>query len=676
MNNAQSIYFENPLIRVDKKKNTYIISAKETGEIYLLDEMPVKEVFFASKRKLVILVGHSSIELHASDGVVLESSLEFIKDYYYDELSESFFRQDKDEAWVDLHGYKMPSNFVLKGDVLISLSEKVSKQSLSFVNGTFYCDTQGYLVQINKLVFNRKLERIKINESKVLSIGKESLRIAGEDYQQVFVGLEDAFFISKKNGSALNINGLHIKELVSLLSHRSREIITLATENELLSIDGLTGELLTKADSNLVIQDSAAIELTNQSFVHALLNNEQVVYNLDSKELLYVETPTKEICSRVEYGIQQLGSSSYCHLHTNQGRFTVDMSTSEILTTSDGEYIRALDEDSRFSENLVVATLDTGDFVLYAEDFSYVMLDGDRRINRIGSGELLLEVIAEGRELIADARKGITHLTTAYSGADQIIERSVNTHYLGNSRLMNVKVKTYGGKASRVVKLDSENLEKFTLPGDLRAFPDRKVTSVFSSAIVCEIDFESELEVDENIFYSAEFVTFTGAVNKVILAKSTGRPLHFEGLGHKMELAFDFRPETINRPYYLGENRMIGVKTVDENLKINELMFSMETMSSQIMFLDSYLPVIKRPHGLDKSAKWDYVLYQLRGLKSEVEFLVAENDPPYRILVHKAKNKMSPKFVKSSKKILKTPEEVNYIKKILMMDPGFLVEVS
>ena len=675
MNNVQSMYFENPLIQVDKKKDTYTVSVKKTGEVYMLDDKPVKEVFFASKRKLIILVGHSSFELHASDGMVLESSLESIEDYYYDALSESFFRQDRDEVWIDLHGYKMPSNFVLKGDVLISLSEKVSKQSMSFVNGTFYSDAQDYFAQVNKLVFNRKLERIKINESKVLSIGKESIRIAGEDYQQVFVGLEDSFFISKKNVKALKVEGLYIKEVVNILSYESHEIVTLATEGELVSIDVLTGELITLADSNLVIQDSTAIVLANQPFVHALLRDEQVVYNLDSKELLTVETTTKEICSRLEYGVQKLGTSTYCHLHTNRGRFTVDMATSEILTTSDGEYIRALEEDSRFSEKIVVATIDAGGFVLYAKDFSYVMLDGDRRITRIGSGELLLEVIAEGRELIADARKGISQLTTAYSEADQIIERSINTHYLGNSRLMNVKVKTYGGKASRVVQLDSENLQKFTLPIDLRAFPDRKVTSVFSSAIVCEIDFESELEVDENIFYSAEFITFTGAVNKVLLAKSTGRPLHFEGLGHKMELAIDFRQETINCPYYLGENRMIGVKTVDENLKINELMFSLETMSSQVMFLDSYLPVIKRPHGLDQSADWNYVLYQLRGLKSEVEFLVAESDPPYRILVHKAKNKISPKFVKSSKKILKTPEEVNYIKKILLMDPGFLVEV-
>ncbi len=676
MNNTQSISFENAHVRVEQLAGKISVLKSDSKKEYFIDGKKVQEVFFASKKRLVILVGQKSFELHSEEDLELTASMESVEDYYFDECSESFFRRVKDGDWVDMQGYKIPSNFVLKGDVLISLNEKRSMKSMSFSNASFYTDSQSCFAQVNKLVFNRKLQRVKINESKVLSIGAESIHLGEEEYQQVYTGLEDSYFIGKNSNQVLMLGDLYIKKISSFLSYKSHEILSLKTNKEDISVDAKTGDVLTIDGAYLVLSNNLTIELNGQQHVHATCKGQQFIYNLELNEILTVATSTDEVCTSIDSSLHRLGEYSFYKLETASGQYMINKSTSEILKTKDGSFVRSIEPETRFTVNLAIAELDDGEVIVFADDFSYVLIDGERRINKIISGDLLLEVITEGKALIVDVRNGFKEVRTAYSGEDRIIARDIETHFMGNKRLMNVKVKTYGGKASRVVSLDSERLEKFTLPHDLSAFPDREVSSVFCNSVICEIDFESEIKIDGNVFYSAEFICFTGAVKKVLLSKSTGRPLHFEGYGHKMELAIGFKSDTIQNSYYIGEHRMIGVKTLDENLKVNELMFSLEIMTSEIPFLDSILPVIKRPHLLNTNAKWEYILFQLRSLKSEVEYLAIEKIPPHRILVKKGNNRISPKLVKSSSKILKTPEEVSYIMKMIFTDPGFLVEVG
>ena len=138
-----------------------------------------------------------------------------------------------------------------------------------------------------------------------------------------------------------------------------------------------------------------------------------------------------------------------------------------------------------------------------------------------------------------------------------------------------------------------------------------------------------------------------------------------------MELVTSFDKITQNQSYYLGEHRLISAHTLTEDLKEKELLFSLTTLGNWLPFYDAYLPPFRRIVELQGGANWEYLLLELRGVASAVEYVAVEKQAPYRLLVETRRGKPIPKIVKSTEKVLKSPEEITAIRQFFLLDPRY-----
>jgi len=249
---------------------------------------------------------------------------------------------------------------------------------------------------------------------------------------------------------------------------------------------------------------------------------------------------------------------------------------------------------------------------------------------------------------------------------------------MGSKRLQQVIIETLGGEIKRVVNINESVISSFTLPKELRLMSDQETASVFAGNFISAIDYDTELLIEGKTFINAKFISFSGKTYPVILEKDTGRPLHLQGLGYRNELASTWVNHTIKNRFYLGENRMVGVNTISESLKENELLFSVQQLTSWLTFYDNYLPIFKQIIEVEDSITdtWDYHLFELRETAKEKEYIAVEKVPPYRILADKKTSEYHPRIVKSKKKSIKSPEEMTALQKFFLANSASLVSVE
>jgi len=221
-------------------------------------------------------------------------------------------------------------------------------------------------------------------------------------------------------------------------------------------------------------------------------------------------------------------------------------------------------------------------------------------------------------------------------------------------------------------------LSSFTLPDQLGEISYQDMRSVFSANPICEIQFFDELHIEGKTFVNADFASFSGKEYPIILEKETGQPLHLPGVGHRNELATSWIDHTVINKFHLGDNRMVGVKTIGEDLKEGELLFSIQQVTSWLPFFENYLPVFKQVIEVDDDLveAWDYHLFELAEVTKDKEYVVVEKHPPYRILADKKSSGYQVKIVKSKNKTIQSPEELNAIKRFFKLGSSVLVEVD
>lgn len=285
-------------------------------------------------------------------------------------------------------------------------------------------------------------------------------------------------------------------------------------------------------------------------------------------------------------------------------------------------------------------------------------------------------------------RFGFYNISLAETDGDKIIEIYGSPMQIGNRTLQNAYVETLGGKLRRVIDVNVKSLPCFTLPENLGQISFQDQASVFAGNPLCEIQFLKETRIEEKIFIAADFEAFSGKEYPIILQKDSGMPLHLPGVAHRNELATSWVDYTRSNAFYLGENRMVGVNTISEDLRESKLLFSVQQMTSWLPFYDKYLPIFKQVTEVkdnktidnkirnNPKENWEYHLFELAELSGDKEYVVVEKKAPYRLLAQKKSGEYLPRIVTSKKKAIKSPEELNALIRFFYNESTILVEVE
>jgi len=157
--NCDTIYqLKDILVIEDVNKNTRVIqinSLPDNFELYKINGEKIDKVQVTENGLMFLFHTKSKQYLINDQNLIVENS-ETWEDSFFDVLSNSFYRQDKQGYWYDIEGFKMQEKFFLKGDILTSLLTKKTKQSLSFKNQDIFISKHKQLIQVGKVVFWRK----------------------------------------------------------------------------------------------------------------------------------------------------------------------------------------------------------------------------------------------------------------------------------------------------------------------------------------------------------------------------------------------------------------------------------------------------------------------------------------------------------------------------------------
>ena len=366
---------------------------------------------------------------------------------------------------------------------------------------------------------------------------------------------------------------------------------------------------------------------------------------------------------------------------TATNRFVFNETKKEIFTLNDGQ-IRpnAILNPSLFSEHLGIADIQGQQKYFHKKRQSLLQLGEEGiEIKTILAEEhqkLLNALSTKGEKIVLDVRKGFDRLERAYANGQAINEVFEYPRNVGRKMLQNARLNTLGGTEKRVIDLNAQKLTIFTLPTKLTADPAGNAPSLYAGNPLIELNFKQPIKVLGEIFLRGTFIPYHDTPKEVLIREENNQPLHLEGGNHKNQLVTEFISSSIKEKYYIGDNRMIGVKTLNEDGQESQMLFYFQRKSTWIPFHETSLPVAQKIVSVNTPGEWDYLLFQIRDVDNTVKFMVVEKEKPHRILVERKKGKEMPKLLgKKTVLPLKLPKELSKFVKVFVNDPGYLREV-
>jgi hypothetical protein len=651
----------------------------QNREIYLVSGSPVTEVITFAQHDCVLLRTDKEDYLrNLSNEPVAEG--ERWADHYFEPHTNSLYRQDERGNWYDLEGFRLRAPVFLKGEVLVSLPGKVSRKSWSFAGREAMISTHGQLIQVGKLVYDTALEPVHYFGEKLTGLGRGHISFGGTDqWQEVYRGLLGRGFINEFTGAPLLINDEEIVGHVRSAQRKQHHFEVFRSETRTYVLENHSeGEIRF---------EGYPLELDLDTYLW--LNETEVMLAKNGREQFYLDLNTKQPFHIAEVGIERLrvisrapirlpGADLY-NVATEHRAFVYDASSRSIYTLNDGALQpSSIAEIPGFEAHFFMAEINgvrklcdkrTGAVLQFGPE----QLEVTEVLGR-ASAKLLNVRGALGHNFVLDLRLGADKVRLATADGKVIEEVVGNPYRVGDHALQHIRLASLGGVVDRLVDLELEKLTTYTLPEDLTEYPDQPQSSCYGGNALLRINFQEPFEVQGEKYFRATFLNYLGEEREVVLEHSNARPIHIEGAGHRNELIVGFKPETIHRPYRLGENVMVGAITLNEELKQGELLFSIHKNRSWLPFYDSYLPVFRRVIQLKGTDYWPCYLFEVLEHNATGEYIAVEKEEPYRLLAQRKKGKVIPKIVTTKSRALLDPDEVSGLIK-LFVDRGMLVEI-
>lgn len=613
---------------------------------------------------------------------IIENSDEWA-DAYFESLSNSFYRKDAQGHWYDIEGFRMQEKVFLKEDVLTSLESKTSKQSVSFKNCDLFISKNKQLIQLGKLVLDTNLNVIKFFGERITGLGRSNISFGDKDVlQEVKLGIDDSAFINEYTHEPYMFGDTKITKHVESHQYGKKRVEIFQVGKNFYGVEGSSDHFLTYDERPLEIDTEKHVNFRNKELIKVSDGQKSFYFDLNKNEVFVLPNFEDVNLNDIDQNFVRVDQSKIFNVLSSTEQFAIYESDGTVFKLDNETIVPQKIEDAEGLKKYYGFAMVDGQRKLFSKKTKSILKFGTDalEVSEIiynPSDKLINALDTNGNKLVLDLRLGFDQITMAETNGEKVSEVYGALMPIANKTLLNVFVETLGGQTRRVIDINQKELSYFTIPSSLKEISDQDTPSVFANNYICEVHFFEELVLEGRSFIAADFESFTGKEYPIILERETGHPIHLQGSGHRNELALSWLATTVEKPYYLGNDRMMCVATLSEDQKENSLLFSVQKLTSWLPFFDSYLPIFKQIVDVkEQRDDWDYHLFELREAGKDKEYIAIEKVPPYRILADRKSGEYKPRIVKSKKKNIKSPEEMSSLQRFFYADSGFLVEIE
>lgn len=681
-------------IAVPQRFNDIILDVNASGILlaYEAKGFPDRKVVFRIDgqpvTKAVIFPDHDFILLSTVAGNYLRDRFnqplpeeEHWTDYYFEPLTRSLYRKDERNNWYDLEGFRLMVPIFLKGDVLVSLPGKTSRQSWAFTGSEVLISPHAQLIQIGKLIFDVTLEPVRYFGERITGLGRKHISFGGEDqWQEVCRGRTERAFINEYTKAPLLLNDEEIIAHAGGETRGTRHFEVFHSASRSYTVENSGDAIISFRNRPLEVQLATYLELNGREIVRVNDGGEDFYFDLQTKAPFRLEAAGEELIHAISHKPVRVPGVVLYDVLTAHKSFVYDTRNNRPFKL-EGEAVlpTSIEEINGFEAWFFLAQIDGISKLCTKHNLRVVRL-GEERIEIAGllsaaPGKLVNARGTRGERLVLDLRRGAEQVKLAVVDGQRMEAVSGAPYRIGDRFLQHISLSSLGGAVPRLVDLEMEHLTVFTLPEDLTEYPDQPQTSCFAGNPVTAINFKEPFEVQGEAFLRATFLTYQGEEEDLVLKAGNASPLHLDGARHRNELVVAFKEHTVRTPYRLGEHFLVGVRTLNEELKSGELLFSIYRYQSWLPFYDTFLPVFRRAIELPGKEYWPCYLFEALEHGGAGEYIAVEKNEPYRVLATRKKDKVLPKIVTTKSRALLDPTEVSGLID-LFVDRGMLVEVS
>jgi hypothetical protein len=159
-------------------------------------------------------------------------------------------------------------------DVLVSLFEKTSNQSLSFRHQEIISSRHFGLVQVEKLVFDSKLNLVDFYGEKITGLSHKNIVFQnGKIVQEVQIGVQQKAFIDEKNRPPFLINDEVVTRHLQTIKNQKNQFEIFLTEENECTILSKTSEPLKCDDCLVSIDFSTYVKFGKEELVYGEIHD-------------------------------------------------------------------------------------------------------------------------------------------------------------------------------------------------------------------------------------------------------------------------------------------------------------------------------------------------------------------------------------------------------------------
>lgn len=657
-------------------KSSFIVVEENLDKSYkefMVEDVSIDSIEFVPQSDIVVFKNRKRSYYYSTDGEPIEGS-ENWEDHFYEPVTRSFYRKDIRGSWYDSFGLKLENSVFVKEHILCSLEGKKSKYFIRSEEDEFKTSVSGKYLQIGKVVLTKDLDLFTYLGEKVTSIGNETVIFQdGVMVQEVGLGFNEPRFIYDSTGLPFVINGEEVIAYHGRTAIRADHFYTFETVRKRYHLENSIDNLLVLGSAYHGSLDNV-IEASDKILLIQNEDGNKSTYDLISKEK--VQISNTDIISIEPTPISLLGEILF-NIRTSKDALVLSISNDEAFTLNDGIIKPTrISSDFYLSGRLGFVSCN-GEEVLFDVKSRKVIYLNDSfdtvsSIVSIFEDKLINVINSQGKKQVLDIRKGLDSISLIQIDGYDVSEVDLKSYDFGVKHYCNAKIFKLGGEEKIVVDLAMEVLRAVTFPNDIMQYSDQPVVSNFAGNHLIEIR-ASVIFKDEVILYRAKFLNMFNEIKSCLLKPESGRPLLLEGAGHRNELVQSI--DDIDSIINVGTNQMALAQTLTDDQKDEQVLFSIDRMSSWLPFYEGFLPIMKKVVKIPETSEWKYHLIEVRSKLNEKEYLVVEKAKPYRILVENKANAVSPLLIKKKDKALKNPEEISLLRRFFMSDPGVLIEV-
>ncbi len=627
--------------------------------------------------ELLILETEQGVYFRDFDNQQIPDSENWV-DYYLEPIKGQFYRKYPSGEWFGIEGYRLWPTVFLQDDVLVSLEQKTSRQSVAFIDKKIIISAGHCLIQAGRIVMDRQLNIISLYGEKVTSLGNQSIVFKnGERLQEVKVGLNKTRFLFEETGKPYFINDELITDYLGAVQLDMQHFELFASSQNKYAVRNDSSEVFCCEDQPVFLIAKTFTNIKSKPVVTCQRKADEFMIYLDGTPLR-LPGLTGQSIEMIEGDVFQVHHSKVRNIRVAGKPQVYDETTDQVFTIN-GQQPDRIANPEYYHSDIGIAYFGQQAKLFLKKYRTLLQLPDGSDIQKITSGpeQKLLNAIDEnGHPIVLDIREGFEDLTIATVADKVITEVFDQPRKMGLITVQNIALKTLGGQTDRVVNLDEPELELFTLPDKFTMVLASDDVSLFQSSEVLRLDFSEKIELGDMVLLQADFIAYTEASFAVLIDQITGQPLYLEGANHKIELVTGLLPTTLKKEFFIGPHRMISAYTLTEELQDRQLLFALDSRKTWLPFQDNVLPAFSKLIDLRGTTSWGYRLCEIANRNGKRELVAIENKPPYRILVEKSRSGMKIKLIDRNEHKLRTPQEQNLFLKIFMRDPGVLVEVE